>query len=102
MTCCGLRLQDQDRTRKCRETGDADERSGRTTSKWRREWSQVDENSLQQPSTEGRYVFESVDAVSAVTPEEERDWRRRSLRSIAVRGADVDDIRADLDTIVCR
>jgi hypothetical protein len=49
---------------------------------------------------EGRNVIESVDAVSAVTPEEEQGLEEAIAALDRGEGADVDDVRADLDTIV--
>jgi hypothetical protein len=51
---------------------------------------------------ERRYVIESVDAVSAVTPEEEGGLEEAIAALDRGEGADVDDVRADLDTIVRR
>jgi hypothetical protein len=51
---------------------------------------------------EGRYDIESVDAVSAVTPDEEQGLEEAIAALDRGEGPDVDDVRADLDTIVRR
>jgi hypothetical protein len=51
---------------------------------------------------EGRYVIESVDAVPALTAEEERGLEEAIAALDRGEGADVEDVRADLDAIVRR
>jgi hypothetical protein len=51
---------------------------------------------------EGRYVIESVDAVPALTPEEERGLEEAIASLDRGEGADVEDVRTDLDAILRR
>jgi hypothetical protein len=51
---------------------------------------------------EGRYVIESLDAVPALTPEEEQGLEEAIAALDRGEGADLDDVRADLDAIVRR
>jgi hypothetical protein len=51
---------------------------------------------------EGRYVIESLDAMPALTPEEEEGLEDAIAALDRGEGADLDAVRADLDTIVRR
>ena len=51
---------------------------------------------------EGRYVIESLDAVPALTPEEEQGLEEALEQLHRGEGVDLKDVRADLDAILCR
>jgi hypothetical protein len=51
---------------------------------------------------EGRYVIESLDPVPALTPEQEQGLEGALAALDRGEGADLDDVRADLDAIVRR
>ncbi len=51
---------------------------------------------------EGRYVIESLDAVPALTPEEERGLEEALKELNRGEGSDLEDVRADLDAIIRR
>ena len=51
---------------------------------------------------EGRYVIESLDAVPALTPEQEHGLEEALAALDRGEGADIDEVRADLEAIVRR
>jgi len=51
---------------------------------------------------EGRYVIESVDAVPALTPAQEQGLEEALKELDRGEGADLEDVRADLDSIIRR
>jgi hypothetical protein len=51
---------------------------------------------------EGRYVIESLDAVPALTPEQEQGLEEALAALDRGEGADLDEVRADLDAITRR
>jgi hypothetical protein len=51
---------------------------------------------------EGRYVIESLDAVQSLTPDEERGLEEALKELDRGEGADLKDVRADLDAILRR
>lgn len=51
---------------------------------------------------EGRYVIESLDAQPTLTPEEEQGLEEAIGALDRGEGVDLDDVRADLDSIVHR
>jgi hypothetical protein len=50
----------------------------------------------------GRYVIESLDAVPALTPEEEKGLEEAIAELDRGEGVDLDAVRSDLDAIVRR
>jgi hypothetical protein len=51
---------------------------------------------------EGRYVIESLDAVPALTPAQEQGLEEALKELDRGEGADLEDVRADLDAVIRR